>query len=137
MCSLCDIEFYNDPIRERSTMTNRKMIPGLRHDYATCVDDAEFFAAIDAAGGWPVGYKFVGFEHTEQRAAGFTHSPHNDGMWTVLASGDDYYLWKLSSVGLQRIADAVRESLTLPPVNVSKLPIRNWRGFRAAYNKTP
>lgn len=116
-------------------MSNRKMIEGLRHVY--CVDDAEFFTAIDAAGGWPVGFRFVGFEHTQTRAAGFTNSPHNDGMWTVLASADDYYLWKLSSVGLQRIADAVRESLTLPPVNVSRLPIRNWRGFRAAYNKTP
>lgn len=94
-------------------MINRKMIPGLRHDYASCTDDGIFFAAIDAVGGWPVGFGFVGFEHTESRAAGFCDSPHNDGMWTVLASADDYYLWKLSSVGIaancgrrSRIADA-------------------------------
>lgn len=111
-------------------MINRKMIPGLRHQY--CVPDDVFFAAIDASGGWPVGFRFVGFEHTEQRAAGFCDSPHNDGYWTVIANADDYYLWKLSPLALQRVADAVREAITLPTVNASRLSIRNWRGYRAA-----
>lgn len=114
-------------------MTGRKMIDGLRHVY--CVDDAEFFTAIDAAGGWPVGFRFVGFEHTSERAAGFTDSPHNDGYWTVLASADDYYLWKLTPVALQRVVDAVREAITVPPINASKLHIRTWRGHRAALSK--
>ena len=114
-------------------MTNRKMIPGLRHQY--CVDDDVFFAAIDAAGGWPLGYKFVGFEHTEQRAAGFTNSPYNDGYWTVIASADDYYLWKLSPAALQRIADSVRDEISLSKVNASNIRISNSRGYRAVLSK--
>jgi len=51
-------------------MSSRHMVKGLAHEYAGIRDD-RFFAAIDAAGGWPLGYKFVGFEHTDERAAGF------------------------------------------------------------------
>lgn len=116
-------------------MSNRKMIPGLRHEYASVSDD-KFFGAIDVTGGWPVGFKFVGFEHTSGRAAGFCNSSQNDGWWTVVASADDYYLWKLSPARLQQIADAVRERITLSGVDASKLHIRNWMGFRAELAKT-
>lgn len=115
-------------------MSERKMIPGLRHEYSSMSDD-KFFASIDATGGWPVGFKYVGFEHTSERAAGFCNSPNNDGWWTVLASADDYYLWKLSPAALQRIADAAREAITLSKVDAGKLHIRNWMGFRSVLAK--
>jgi hypothetical protein len=118
-------------------MTSRHMIPGLQHDYASCHDDSIFFAAIDAVGGWPLGYRFVGFEHTDTRAAGFTNSPHNDGWWTVVSSADDYYLWKLSPEALQRITDTVVASIRLPRVDAQKLRIKNSRGHTAVIQKTP
>jgi hypothetical protein len=114
-------------------MNNRKMIPGLRHAY--CVDDDVFFQAIDAAGGWPLGFQFVGFEHTTERAAGFTNSPHNDGYWTVIASADDYYIWKLSPDGLQKIIDAALRAIRPPSINTNALSIKSWRGYRAAQRK--
>lgn len=110
------------------------MIPGLRHEYASVSDD-KFFTSIDVNGGWPVGFKFVGFEHTTERAAGFCNSPQNDGWWTVVASADDYYLWKLSPARLQEIANAVRSSICLSNVDASKLHIRNFMGFRAELAK--
>lgn len=114
-------------------MNNRKMIDGLRHVY--CVDMDLFFEAIDAVGGWPVGFEFVGFEHTENRAAGFTNSPHNDGYWTVLASADDYFLWKLSPPVLQRVVDAALRATRIQPVAASKLFIESSRGHRAVLAK--
>lgn len=115
-------------------MNDRKMIEGLRHAY--CVDMDVFFPEIDAAGGWPVGFKFVGFEHTEKRAAGFTNSPSNDGYWTVLASADDYYLWKLSPATLQRIVNAALGAVRLPSIDASTLRIESSRGYRAVLAKT-
>ena len=85
------------------------MREGLAHAHA-CLNDDAFFKLIDATGGWPAGYEYVGFEHTSERAAGFTNSNQNTGWWTTLNSQDDYYLWKLSPKALQRIVDAERDS---------------------------
>jgi hypothetical protein len=115
-------------------MSKRQMIPGLRHE-GMSTKDFEFFAAIDAAGGWPVDYRYVGFEHTDTRAAGFCNSPANDGWWTVIASADDYYLWKLSPEALQRIVDATVSAIRLPRVDAQKLHIKNSRGWSAALGK--
>lgn len=115
-------------------MSARLMVPGLAHRHPG-VDDAEFFAQIDAHGGWPIGYSHVGFEHTSERSAGFCNSPSNDGWWTVLASADDYYLWKLSPVALQRIADAVVASIWVPRVDAKFLSIRNSLGRQAELAK--
>lgn len=93
------------------------------------MSDADFFRLIDSTGGWPVGYEFVGFEHSTQRAAGFCHSCHNDGWWTVIASADDYYLWKLSRKALQRIVDAAVMAVRLPVPKVGTFSIQG--SFRA------
>lgn len=87
-------------------MSKILMREGLAHSNFT-LKDSEFFEMIDATGGWPVGYRYVGFEHTDERDAGFCNSPRNTGWWTVVADSDDYYMWKLSAAALQRIADAV------------------------------
>jgi hypothetical protein len=110
------------------------MRAGLVHDLMS-FEEADFYVAIDASGGWPLGYRYVGFEHTETRAAGFTNSPHNSGYWTVVADADDYYLWKLSPAALQRIADAVVSSIRLPKVNARALLLRNSRGYPATLAK--
>lgn len=110
---------------------SRLMREGLAHRHMG-MKDHDFFALIDATGGWPLGYQYVGFEHTDSRAAGFCNSQQNTGWWTVLFSADDYYLWKLSPAALQRIADAVRGSIRLTVVDASKLQIRNSRGYTAA-----
>lgn len=112
-------------------MSQRKMVPGLRHERMG-LKDAEFFAHIDANGGWPLGYRYVGFVHSDEREAGFCNSPNNDGWWTVIASADDYYLWKLSPEALQRIVDATVSAIRLPRVDAQKLSIKNWRGWSAA-----
>lgn len=116
-------------------MTERKMQPGLVHEFAG-VKDGSFFALIDTTGGWPVGFKYVGFEHTDSRAAGFTNSPRGNGWWTVVASADDYYLWKLSPEAMQRIVDAAAEFSARIVRNhradAAKLDIRNSRGYVAA-----
>lgn len=111
------------------------MRDGLRHVWSWSGNDAEFFARIDETGGWPVGYQFVGFEHSDERAAGFCNSPANSGWWTVIANADDYYLWKLSPAALQSVADAVRSAMTLPRVDATRLGIRNSSGRIAAIAK--
>ena len=111
-------------------MSNRLMVPGLRHKWTA--DSAVFLQAIDDNGGWPLGYKYAGFEHTDERDAGFCNSQNNDGWWTVVASSDDYYLWKLSPEALQRVVNAAIESIRLPSPNVKRLFIRDSRGHKAA-----
>ncbi len=97
--------------------------PGFRHSNAG-MSDSKFFAHIDETGGWPVGYSFVGFEHSTSRDAGFTNENINTGWWTTIASADDYYLWKLSPDALRRIAEAVRDTLTISQPNLAKLAVR-------------
>lgn len=112
------------------------MVPNLRHARSS-MGDAEFFAHIDECGGWPIGFGYVGFEHTESRSAGFCNSPRNSGWWTVVASADDYYLWKLSPAALQRIADAVIDASRPTRVDAQKVYIKGFCGFNAARAKEP
>lgn len=112
------------------------MVSGLRHDWTWSADKSKFFQHIDALGGWPVGYAYVGFEHTYERAAGFTNSARNDGRWTVVASADDYYLWKLSPAALQRVVDAAVLAVRLPTPRAGSLWIKDSRGNRAALAKS-
>lgn len=115
-------------------MSTRLMTQGLQHKW--CAENSAFLRAIDDCGGWPLGYKYVGFEHTETRDAGFCNSPHNDGWWTIVASADDYYLWKLSPEALQRVVDAAVEAIRLPRLNAAKLWIKDSRGHKAATHPT-
>ena len=107
-------------------MSKRLMRDGLAHAYAGLALD-KFFQGIDDTGGWPVGYRYVGFQHSDQRAAGFTNSGQNDGWWTVIADADDYYLWKLSPAALQRVVDAAIGAVRLPIPQIGKFSIRNAR----------
>ena len=111
-------------------MSNRMMREGLAHAHA-CMKDEDFFALVDATGGWPVGYSFVGFEHSESRAAGFCNSSQNTGWWTVIADADDYYLWKLSPAALQKIADAAISAARITQVSAKNLHIKNFMGRRS------
>ena len=98
------------------TTQQRKMVKGLAYESISSLRLPSFFERVDELGGWPVGYMYVGFEHTLERKAGFTNSPRNDGWWTVLASTDDYYFWKISDVGKQKIVDRiVRSSRVVSP----------------------
>ena len=109
--------------------TKRMLVPGLSHKWLG--KEESFFQSIDDHGGWPVGYQYIGFEHTDERGAGFCNSPHNDGWWTVVASADDYYLWKLSPEALQRIVNAAVSAIVLPRPVASQISIRNSTGHKA------
>jgi hypothetical protein len=85
-------------------MSKRVGVAGFRHR-SSSMSDGEFFRHIDECGGWRHGYEFVGFSHTEGRQAGFCNSPKSDEFWTVLASVDDYYIWKLSPEALQHLTE--------------------------------
>jgi hypothetical protein len=117
-------------------MTEALMREGLAHEYAG-IGHEKFFQLIDATGGWPLGYSYVGFEHTDSRKAGFTKQHVHHGWWTTVAHVDDYYLWKLSPAALQRIADAVRDRIVMSHPNAANLSIKNWRGHTAALAKGP
>jgi hypothetical protein len=103
------------------------MREGLAHTHSG-LDDSVFFQMIDETGGWPVGLKYVGFEHTSSRNAGFTNSQGNTGWWTVIASADDYYLWKLSPEALQRVVNSVVAAVRLSTPAVGTFPIRGSMG---------
>jgi hypothetical protein len=117
-------------------MSNRMMREGLAHSHPGMKDE-DFFALIDKTGGWPSGYKYVGFEHSDSRAAGFCNLPQNTGWWTVLADADDYFLWKLSPAALQKIADAIISAVRIPKVHAQYLHIKNIMGSRAVLSKEP
>lgn len=116
-------------------MSERLMQKGLVHSYPA-MGDEKFFQMIDETGGWPVGYQYVGFEHSDERAAGFTNSAHNNGWWTVIANADDYYLWKLSPEALQRVVNAAVGAIRLPVPPVGKFSIRNSRDRIATLKAT-
>lgn len=118
-----------------SISDTRLMRPGLSHP-RPAIDDGDFFQMIDDTGGWPLGYEFVGFEHTDTRAAGFSCSSTNTGWWTTIASADDYYLWKLSPEALQRVVDAAIGAVRLPTPRVGTFFIRGWRGIAAISKAT-
>lgn len=115
--------------------TDRLMVDGLCHEYAA-MSDSDFFASIDAHGGWPIGYQFIGFVHGTKREAGFCNSPANDGWWTVVASADDYYLWKLSPEALKRVVDAAIDAARITRVDPQRMLIKNWRGWKAVVSTT-
>ena len=76
--------------------------------------DEDFFSAIDATGGWPVNYKYVGFYHAYDysgRYGIFRNNPHNDGWWTRIACADDYYWWKLSPEKKAEVLKNARQQL--------------------------
>lgn len=60
------------------------------------LDIDQFMHQVDATGGWPLGYRCVGFRHTTARECTFSNSSANDGWWTYMYSSDDYYWWKIS-----------------------------------------
>ena len=105
----------------------RLMRAGLHHKWSIR-SDAEFFKLIDETGGWPIGYDFVGFEHTDERDAGFCRASHNTGWWTVLNSADDYYMWKLSPEAMQRIIDGVVSACSVTKPTVKGIRILSFRG---------
>lgn len=112
-------------------MSARKMIPGLNYTWGFCGKKAEWFAEIDKHGGWPLGLKYCGFVHTDEREAGFCESPHNDGWWTVIAKADEYYLWKLSPEAVQRIVDAAISASRIQTPEARHLDIRIYGRDRA------
>jgi hypothetical protein len=60
---------------------------------------ADFMAAIDATGGWPIGYKYVQFYHAADwsgRVCIFNNLGQNTEWWTTVCTSDDYYWFKLS-----------------------------------------
>jgi|GEM_PF-1127972 len=117
-------------------MNDRKMVKGLMHSFAWARDDGKFFQHIDDNGGWPVGFKYVGFEKTDERAAGFTNSRTNSGWWTVLASSDDYYMWKLSPDAVRRIIEGVWRNATVS-VNRATLTMRNSMDSPTSFSTNP
>jgi hypothetical protein len=82
------------------------MVEGLVHKGIFTTSE-QFFEAIDKAGGWPLGYRYVGFEHTEDRRAGFSNIPICHGYWTTLYNSDDYYFWKLSDEAKRKIIERI------------------------------
>lgn len=73
----------------------------LHHKYGEKKE--EFFQRIDEFGGWPVGKRYVGFEHSEQRFADFTDEYVSGGWWSTICAADDYYYWKVSQEFKNRI----------------------------------
>lgn len=113
-------------------MGNRLMREGLSHTHPG-MKKADLFQMVDATGGWPNGFAFLGFVHSDEREAGFCNSRLNDGWWTVVASADDYYTFKLTEAGLQRIADAAVRSYISATTNfrpsATKLQIKDSRDY--------
>ena len=75
----------------------------LHHQWCEPIQD--FFERIDYFGGWPVGNKFVSFEHSETRKCIFGNEYLNTGWWTTICNSDDYYYWKLSDKKIKEIED--------------------------------
>ena len=76
--------------------------------------DADFMAAIDATGGWPVGYEYVQFYHAvgcSSRTCKFTNNGTNSGWWTTVCRSDDYYWWKLSDAKKSEVVTEARRQL--------------------------
>jgi len=109
------------------------MVKGLH--YAWGMNDEKLFALIDQLGGWPVGYKYVGFEHTDEREAGFSNNPNNTGWWTTIFEADDYYLWKLSPKAIERIVEDIHEASWVSRPATEKIKFRNSKGYVAVMQK--
>ncbi len=92
---------------EKPSKVTRK---GLRHAHMG-LKMADFFEHIDALGGWPLDYPYVGFAHSDEREAAFTLQNINHGWWTTVYHRDDYLMWKLSPAAWDRIFEAVHDDL--------------------------
>ena len=79
--------------------------PGLSKD--------SFFKEIDRLGGWPVGAKYVSFEHNDERRCVFGNNYLRTGWWTTVAEADDYYIWKLSPDAYRKIEQQVKRNLLI------------------------
>lgn len=76
--------------------------------------DEDFMRAVDATGGWPLGYKFVQFYHSAEwsgRECRFTNNGTNTGWWTTVCTADDYYWWKLSAEKKAEVTKEARRQL--------------------------
>lgn len=115
-------------------MSNELKRAGLAYPWLANKTDA-FMRMIDETGGWPQGFQYVGFAHTDEREASFRNSSSNTGWWTCLYSADDYYLWKLSPAALQRFADAIYRQLTITRPDIAKLRLMTERGWEMERTK--
>lgn len=66
---------------------------------------------IDATGGWSVGYKFVSFEHSDERVCEFGNKYRRTGWWTTVATEDDYYWWKLSGARKAELVELAKKQM--------------------------
>lgn len=76
--------------------------------------DEDFMRAIDATGGWPVGWRYVQFYHAEgyeDRVCMFNNSGRNTGWWTTVCTADDYYWWKLSDEKKAEVVKQARQAI--------------------------
>jgi len=84
--------------------------PALIHA-SSSMTDAEFFDAIDATGGWPVGYRYVQFYHAMDnagRTCRFTNDSTNTGWWTTICTRDQYLWSRISDSYKLHVAATVR-----------------------------
>lgn len=87
-----------------------------------CETNERFFERIDACGGWPVGMRYVSFEHATERLCEFGNEYLNTGWWTTVASADDYYLWKLSDAAIKKLKFKLRNQLISQLSNMKDTP---------------
>lgn len=76
--------------------------------------DEQFFARVDAYGGWPVGMKYVSFYHSGPggpRECEFGNTYLRTEWWTTVYQADDYYRWKLSPEAIAKIRDEERRKI--------------------------
>jgi hypothetical protein len=69
-----------------------------------------FLLDIDNTGGWPIGFKYVSFHHSNKRSCMFGNVPLRTEWWTTICSADDYYWWKISEAKKKLIAHDVERS---------------------------
>lgn len=94
----------------RPTLDGEKEVEHTRLHHRRNDTDSEFFRRIEQYGGWPLedDQQYVGFEHTDERRAGFTDKPYSTGMWTTIYHRDDYLWWKISDRRKDKIARDIR-----------------------------
>ena len=98
------------------------MTDELKLSHKWCETNEQFFQRIDDFGGWPVGMKYVSFEHDTERLCKFGNNYLNTGWWTTVACSDDYYLWKLSDDARKKLRFELRKQLISQLSNMKELP---------------
>lgn len=66
-----------------------------------------FFRQVDETGGWPLGYPFVAYHHSDKRECIFMSTQINTGWWTTVCSADEYYWWKVSEAKKRSITNDI------------------------------